>query len=275
MAGAAEMANAGEVGLEGGLTLMDGGDTLNRGDSTPPIEIVGTPGGFGASGSQAIAILGTGCADGSLLIEMLGTLGVTGAPSRLIVGSGDFARLVDSALIGGEMSRGVIGENGDDAVDGGDRGEPGTMPPTETPASRAARLAVSSSGTGDGPRRGSRRISIAGRFPRSKLLLGATPTGGRGKARRLGPKPTRSRDLTDDTVSERSTITEIAAERGPAMFDPVSGSGRCDGPAGAGDADRGGLCTGSAMFGGIPGLSGDVGTTMAGIPGPGDGAGRM
>jgi hypothetical protein len=102
----------------------------------------------------------------------------------------------------------------------------GTKPPTLTPAKRAASSAGPSSSTSEmpgiagialirtgdcSPRRGARGFpGKAG--PRSSDLLEARPAGGFGRER-LGPKPARSTDLMELTVSLRSRREEIALLR--------------------------------------------------------------
>lgn len=180
-------------------------------------------------------------AEGSMLI--LGALGVW--PGSTILGGrgGPLAGESPMVITGvwGVWTVGVLGESGMEMAgtptliagtadvgtwaaggatglgDTGDRLaalEGGTTPPIVACAIRFASCSgLSTSAIGDARRAGLPPIPIGAGDPRSRLRLGLTPTGGRGRARfALGLKACRSKDLMDETVSERST--RFSTERG-------------------------------------------------------------
>lgn len=108
---------------------------------------------------------------------------------------------------------GVKGVRGDaEPLDVGLREPSPLMPMFER---RSARSSGPSSRIGEGDLR--LRPAAADIAPRSRLMLGATPTGGCGNILFPGPKLPRSSDLTEALVSERWSRASTALLRG--MFE--------------------------------------------------------
>lgn len=237
LGGATAMLGGRGDGCTGDATLIDG---ALGGD---PTLMEGTLGGGrvlieGVFGGEATDMEGTaGAGDvGREPMAMRGIFGVS-SPPKLMTG------MSDVTIVGawGKPWAGVIGVRGElEPFVVGLRDPDPRMLILDM---RPVRSSGPSSMIGEGDLRLS--PAAAAISPRSKLMLGATPTGGWGRPLFPGPKLPRSRDLTEAFVSERWSRASTARFRGTFEGKPPdfiiwyadgAGVGSAEAPAGFGSA---------------------------------------